>query len=163
MFVKDIMSFPVITANENDTLREVAIKMLENKIGALPVVDQEGNLVGFLSETDFSAKEHNIPFSRTLEPKLFGRWMTKQGIEKMYEDAKNSPHSFADYAAQFYQMCATQREVLLSMIDILFQVSTANGVLEKEQEILATRHDRRFNPGRIGARGDYNKQYRALV
>ena len=90
MFVKDIMSFPVITANENDTLREVAIKMLENKIGALPVVDQEGNLVGFLSETDFSAKEHNIPFSRTLEPKLFGRWMTKQGIEKMYEDAKNS-------------------------------------------------------------------------
>lgn len=90
MFVKNIMSFPVITAGENDTLREVAIKMLENKIGALPVVDEEGNLVGFLSETDFTAKEHNIPFSRTHEPKLFGRWMTKQGIEKMYEDARNS-------------------------------------------------------------------------
>lgn len=88
MFVKDIMSFPVITADEEETLRDVAIKMLENKIGALPVVDEEGKLVGFLSETDFTAKKHNIPFSRMTEPKLFGRWMRKDEIENMYKEAR---------------------------------------------------------------------------
>ena len=88
MFVKDIMTFPVITANENETLRDVAIKMLEHKIGALPVVDDEGLIVGFLSETDFTAKEHSIPFSRNVQAQLFGKWLVKDEIIDMYEEAK---------------------------------------------------------------------------
>ena len=87
--VTDIMVSPVITANENDTLRDAAKKMLDNKVGGLPVVDGDSNLVGFLSETDFAAKQNNIPFSRNLAPRLFGRWLSKDEIEKMYNEARS--------------------------------------------------------------------------
>ena len=86
--VKDIMGFPVITANENDTLRDIAKIMLQNKVGGVPVVDEDNMLVGFLSETDFSAKEGNIPFSRNLAPQLFGRWLREDEVEKMYKEAR---------------------------------------------------------------------------
>jgi len=87
--VSDIMVFPVITANENDTLHDIAKIMLDNKVGGVPVVDEENRLVGFLSETDFSAKENNIPFSRNLAPQLFGRWLNEDEVEKMYNEARS--------------------------------------------------------------------------
>ncbi|MGI9554176.1 MAG: CBS domain-containing protein [Thermodesulfobacteriota bacterium] len=86
--VADIMVFPVITAKEDDTLHEVAKKMLKNNIGGLPVVDDDDKIVGFLSETDFSAKQNNIPFSRNHAPQLFGRWLSEDEIEKMYKEAR---------------------------------------------------------------------------
>ena len=87
--VSDIMVYPVITANEEDTLRDVAKIMLDNKVGGVPVVNQDNNLVGFLSETDFSAKQNNIPFSRNLAPQLFGRWLNEDEVEKMYKEARS--------------------------------------------------------------------------
>lgn len=88
MNVSDIMTSPVVTAHEDETLREVAIKMLHNKIGGLPVINDEGKMTGFLSETDFVAKRHKIPFSRVDAPKLFGMWLNKDDVEDMYEQAK---------------------------------------------------------------------------
>ncbi len=88
MNVRNIMTSPVITAHEDDTLREVAIKMLNHKIGGLPVINDEGEMTGFLSETDFVAKKHKIPFSRNHAPKLFGMWLNKDDVEEMYEEAK---------------------------------------------------------------------------
>ena len=87
--VSDIMTSTVITANENDTLRDVAKIMLDKNVGGLPVVDKENKLVGFLSETDFAAKQNNIPFSRNLAPQLFGRWLSEDEIEKMYKEARS--------------------------------------------------------------------------
>lgn len=86
--IKDIMVSSVHTANENDTLNEVAVKMLEKNVGCLPVLDDEGKLVGFLSETDFAGKEKLIPFSRNHAPQLFGKWLNEGGIEEMYKNAK---------------------------------------------------------------------------
>ena len=88
MKVKDIMVKDVISAKEDDILRDVAARMLEKKIGGLPVVDDEGNLLGFVSETDFAAKQGNIPFSRNLAPQLFGRWLNVDEVEKMYKEAR---------------------------------------------------------------------------
>jgi CBS domain-containing protein len=78
----------VYTANENDILSEVAVKMLEKNVGCLPVIDDEDKLVGFLSETDFAGKEKLIPFSRNHAPQLFGKWLNEGGIEEMYNNAK---------------------------------------------------------------------------
>lgn len=88
MKVEEIMASPVIVANENETLREVAIKMLSNRIGGLPVINDDGDLVGFLSETDFTAKKESIPFSRYEAPQLFGKWVNKNDIDEMYDEAK---------------------------------------------------------------------------
>lgn len=50
--LKDIMTKDVITAHVNDTLKSVAVKMQENKIGALPVVDNHNKVVGIITESD---------------------------------------------------------------------------------------------------------------
>ena len=86
--IKDIMVTNVFTANEEDTLSEVAVKMLEKNIGCLPVLNDDGKLVGFLSESDFAGKEKLIPFSRNHAPQLFGKWLNEGGIEEMYKNAK---------------------------------------------------------------------------
>ncbi len=50
--LKDIMTKEVITAHPEDTLKSVAVKMQENKIGALPVVDNDNRVVGIITESD---------------------------------------------------------------------------------------------------------------
>ncbi len=87
MKVREIMNSPVVTANEEDSLEQCARKMLELKIDELPVVNDDGELTGFLSVTDFVAKKTTVSFSRTEILELFGQWFDKEGIEKMYEDA----------------------------------------------------------------------------
>lgn len=89
MKVSEIMREPVITITQERTLEEVAEKMLNNHVGGLPVVDDEGKIVGMVTESDFSAKEHAIPFSRTYAPQLFGEWMSKEGVDKAYEAARS--------------------------------------------------------------------------
>lgn len=88
MKVKDIMTEPVIVISEDRTLEEAARLMLDKEIGGLPVVNGEGKLVGMITESDFSAKEHGIPFSRIYAPQLFGEWMSKEGVEKAYAAAR---------------------------------------------------------------------------
>jgi len=89
MKVNEIMTELVIVIGQDRTLEEVAETMLHNQIGGLPVVDDEGKIVGMVTESDFSAKEHAIPFSRNYAPQLFGEWMSKEGIDKAYEAARS--------------------------------------------------------------------------
>ncbi len=87
MKVREIMSSPVVTANEDDSLEQCARKMLELKIDELPVVNDGGELTGFLSVTDFVAKKTTVSFSRTEILELFGQWFDKGEIERIYKDA----------------------------------------------------------------------------
>ena len=66
--VEQIMSAPVLTIDESNTVGEAASKMIENQIGCLPVLTS-GNLVGMVSERLFMPKTMSIPFMRgeTLE------------------------------------------------------------------------------------------------
>ncbi len=89
MKVKEIMTASVIVVKVDQTLEQAARLMLDNNIGGIPVVDDRGKVLGIVTESDFSAKEHAIPFSRIYAPQLFGEWMSKEGIEKAYEAARN--------------------------------------------------------------------------
>lgn len=50
--IDSIMTKDPITIRENATIAEAAEIMLEHKVGGLPVVDEEGLLVGIITETD---------------------------------------------------------------------------------------------------------------
>ncbi len=50
--VSSLMSGDVLAVEEEDDVKEVVELMLENKIGAVPVVDGEGVLVGIISYVD---------------------------------------------------------------------------------------------------------------
>jgi CBS domain-containing protein len=52
MQARDVMVSPVITIKPSASVKEVAQILLENKVSALPVVDDSGKLIGIVSEGD---------------------------------------------------------------------------------------------------------------
>jgi CBS domain-containing protein len=52
MRAKHVMVSPVITGKTDMTVREVAKVLTENRISALPIVDDAGKLIGLISEGD---------------------------------------------------------------------------------------------------------------
>ncbi|MEM4841349.1 MAG: CBS domain-containing protein [Nanopusillaceae archaeon] len=52
MKAKDIMSKNIIFARPDETIKEVSLKMLKNKISGLPIIDNSGKIVGIISQTD---------------------------------------------------------------------------------------------------------------
>ena len=52
MKARDVMVSPVITVKPSATVREVAETLLKHHISAVPVVDDQGHLVGIVSEGD---------------------------------------------------------------------------------------------------------------
>ena len=50
---KDIMSTPVLTISPDATVDEAAGLMLEKHVSCLPVVDEQEQLVGMLTHSDF--------------------------------------------------------------------------------------------------------------
>ncbi len=60
MTAKDIMTSNVVVVNQNATIKEIAEIFLKNRIGGVPVVDEENKIVGIISETDIIQKEKNV-------------------------------------------------------------------------------------------------------
>jgi CBS domain-containing protein len=52
MLAKDVMTTTVITVAADTPVREIAEKLLDRHVSALPVVDDEGGLLGIVSEGD---------------------------------------------------------------------------------------------------------------
>ena len=57
MLVKDIMTKKVITVKKDASIREIAQTIIDHDISGLPVVDEEGNFCGIVSEGDLMRKE----------------------------------------------------------------------------------------------------------
>lgn len=83
------MSKPVMVAREDTTLEEIARMMLDNNIGCVPVVDTTGKICGVITESDFAAKDKGLPFSTFRAPQLLGRWMSQEGVERIYDAARS--------------------------------------------------------------------------
>ncbi|WP_201721243.1 CBS domain-containing protein [Methanonatronarchaeum thermophilum] len=61
------MNPDVFTVNNDDTIREAALKLKSKEISGLPVVDSEDRLVGIISEADIlSTLEEDVEFPRDL-------------------------------------------------------------------------------------------------
>jgi predicted transcriptional regulator len=60
---KDIMTREVITVNENATVRELATLLLMNSISGAPVVNEDGGVIGVVTESDliFQNKKVHLP------------------------------------------------------------------------------------------------------
>lgn len=56
MTIQDIMTREVITAKEDDSVVDVALLISENKIHAVPIIDDHGRILGIVAESDFFTK-----------------------------------------------------------------------------------------------------------
>jgi len=88
MLAKDIMIKPVHTVDENCSLETAAQTMLLSHIGCLPVTNRLGQLVGIVTDSDFNEKERGVPFSVYRHPQWFEQWVSKEGVGKMYAEAR---------------------------------------------------------------------------
>jgi CBS domain-containing protein len=52
MLVKDVMSSPVVTADENETTNNIAAAMDKEGLGAVIVTNKEGKSIGIITERD---------------------------------------------------------------------------------------------------------------
>lgn len=55
--VSDVMTTDVVTVSPDTSFKRIAELVTEHKIRAVPVVDEEGHVVGLVSETDLMRKE----------------------------------------------------------------------------------------------------------
>lgn len=60
MLVKDFYNKEVISINKDQTVEEATQLMIEHNVGGLPVVDDENNLVGMVTEKDILSRHKKI-------------------------------------------------------------------------------------------------------
>lgn len=60
MEAKDIMTRDVITVKENDTLEDVAAILVNKHISGVPVVNEENQVIGLISENDLISQHKKI-------------------------------------------------------------------------------------------------------
>ncbi|CEN91156.1 putative signal-transduction protein containing cAMP-binding and CBS domains [[Clostridium] sordellii] len=87
---KDIMTTNVKVAKETDTISDIANTLISEKIGGLPVVDENNKVVGIISETDIIKKEKYI------NPPEYITFL--QGLIYL-DDFKKMEHDIKDVAA----------------------------------------------------------------
>lgn len=88
MKVSQVMRTPVVVVHENTSLEDAARIMLQHNLRGIPVVNEQEKICGFLSVSDFMAKDKTFTFTRFHAPQLFGHWLPPEGIEKLYEEAR---------------------------------------------------------------------------
>ena len=89
MTVKELMTEPVVTVDENMLAVDVARVMQEHDIGAVVVVDESGQLRGIVTESDFTGIGRCVPFSLAIAPVVFGaRAATIAELERIYAMAR---------------------------------------------------------------------------
>ncbi|MFQ5948012.1 MAG: CBS domain-containing protein [Acidimicrobiia bacterium] len=74
MRVRDLMTTDVITVSPDASLKEAARRMVDGRVSGLPVTNEDGGLVGIITEGDFLRWEagREQPHRRGLLEALFG-------------------------------------------------------------------------------------------
>jgi CBS domain-containing protein len=72
MKVRDAMTNDVVTVRPDTPLREVASILVERGISGVPVVDDDGNVVGVVSEGDILVKERGPEGRKSVLARLLG-------------------------------------------------------------------------------------------
>ncbi|OPX86724.1 MAG: Hypoxic response protein 1 [Pelotomaculum sp. PtaB.Bin104] len=86
MLAKEIMNSKVITVQESATIEEIAEILVHNNISGAPVVNQDGDLVGIVTEEDLLHQETNPRTPGFLN--ILGAFIYINGIEQYREDFK---------------------------------------------------------------------------
>jgi CBS domain-containing protein len=89
MRVKDVMTKDVVTVRPWTPLKEVARLMVERRVSGLPVVDEDGSVIGVVSEGDILVKERGQIGERS----LFDHLLEVDGTEGVKHDAQDAANA----------------------------------------------------------------------
>lgn len=86
MKAKEIMTTDVITVRPDTTVKDLAKLFAERRISSVPVVDQEGLLVGIVSESDLIEQDKNLHIPTVVS--IFD-WVIYLESDKRFEQELN--------------------------------------------------------------------------
>ncbi len=98
MKARDVMITDPVTVKPDTPVDEVARLLVERRISGLPVVSDEGVLIGIVTETDLFLKEKGVPFSMVKLPSLFNEWVKPERLQQLYANARK--YTAADIMTQ---------------------------------------------------------------
>ncbi len=104
MKVKEFMIQDVIVAHPNDSIKNVMKKLVQHKIGGVPVVTEEGFLLGMISDGDILRK---------LQPKGSSVYFEYSYIA--YDYHKESLEEVLSYAKNFTAVKAMKRKAIVKV------------------------------------------------
>lgn len=88
LIAKDIMTKKVITIGKNATLLELVKLLIKNKISGVPVIDEENNLVGVVTENDIIVKKSSLPFPLSFSFAFLDKYESYTKSTKEFLDTK---------------------------------------------------------------------------
>jgi CBS domain-containing protein len=109
MTARDVMVRDPVTVKPSTPVNEVARLLVEHRIGGVPVVTDEGHVIGIVTETDLFLKEKGVPFSMVKLPSLFNQWVKPEQLEQLYANART--YTAADIMTQSVVTATPETEV----------------------------------------------------
>ena len=82
MIAKDIMKTEVYVLKQGDTIEHAIEKLIEYNISGMPVVDEDNQLVGVLTETDIVTKSKKLDVPNYF-PSFYPLFDTKKYLDKV--------------------------------------------------------------------------------
>ena len=67
--VKDLLNEQLLTIEEDEDLAKAASLMIKNKVGGIPVIDKDRNLVGVIDKSDIVKAFNNVKIDKDLSKK----------------------------------------------------------------------------------------------
>lgn len=120
MKVRDIMSSPAITVTPDVSVRNVARIMRENHISGVPVVDEDQNLLGLVTEIDLISR--NAPIH---EPTYYTFLSTIIPLK---------PGEYKEYRERLQQALATNAGELMGEDDLEKMVISPDADIDEAME-----------------------------
>ena len=77
----DLMEKNPVTSRPDTPLTELVDQLQRYGVRAMPVTDDEGRLLGVVSETDLFLKEKGVPFSIERVPTLLGQMVAEDELQ----------------------------------------------------------------------------------
>jgi nucleotide-binding universal stress UspA family protein/predicted transcriptional regulator len=81
---RELMVYPVVAASEETPLEDVALAMVQHRIGCVPIVDGGGQLVGIVTESDFLRAEPGVPLAAYQVSQQMRERVSAEAIEEIY-------------------------------------------------------------------------------
>jgi CBS-domain-containing membrane protein len=131
--VRDVMSTPVVTISEEATYKQAVELLLGNRIGAIPVLDDQRHLAGIASESDLLAKVALV--SDTLEPRLFARRRRRQDMIKAASDRvtnlMSSPAQTVSPGASLVQAARLMHDADVNHLPVVDEAGALVGIVAR--------------------------------
>jgi CBS domain-containing protein len=87
--VVDVMTKDVIAVRADTPLQEIARLLKEHRIGGVPVIDGEGEVIGIVSEGDLFLKQKRVRRLGMRAPAIFDQVIEPGNIAEIYERSRH--------------------------------------------------------------------------